>query len=119
VYKNYDEVALDLIALLIGRFPLCFRSYNPVPIKINIVNDIEVRHGDLPRSLLLKAIGAYTGTDAYGACLRAGAIRIDLDGKPCGFVQEEHVLASHARNNTRDTVPNIRDTQSNNPANGI
>lgn len=89
--KNSKKV----IHFLASRFPECFfLEGQPKPLKIGIFNDLIARLKDEPnltKTLLRSALRRYTTSWRYLHNVKRGASRIDLDGKPCGDVDDAHV----------------------------
>jgi sRNA-binding protein len=84
-----------LLAELCEKFPLTFRPRQVPPpwpaLKIGIDRDILERI-QVSRRLLKAALRYYTSRRSYRAGLVAGAVRVDLDGKPAGEVAVEHAF---------------------------
>ncbi len=89
----------EVIAFLAERFPLCFSAEGEArPLKIGIFQDLVSRvEGELSlsKTQLRSALRLYTSSWRYLHGIKAGAIRVDLDGNPCGELDEQHV--EHAR----------------------
>lgn len=89
----------EVIAFLAERFPLCFSAEGEArPLKIGIFQDLVSRvEGELSlsKTQLRSALRLYTSSWRYLHGVKAGAIRVDLDGNPCGELDEQHV--EHAR----------------------
>ncbi|WP_300002676.1 RNA chaperone ProQ [uncultured Cedecea sp.] len=89
----------EVIAFLAERFPLCFNAEGEArPLKIGIFQDLVSRvEGELSlsKTQLRSALRLYTSSWRYLHGIKAGAIRVDLDGNPCGELDEQHV--EHAR----------------------
>ena len=73
------------IPQLAELYPSCFRRPRQ-PLKIGIHNDIVARHPELRPSLIARALKTYTRSVGYLTTLKAGAVRIDLEGNPVGTV---------------------------------
>jgi ProP effector len=86
----------DGIDKLAELFPNCFFRDNHLrrPLKIGIRDEIIARHPDLRPGLIVSALKMYTRCVPYWDTLKAGAVRIDLDGNPAGEVTIEE--AQHA-----------------------
>ena len=56
------------------------------PLKIGIRNDVIARHPELQPGLIARALRTYTRSVGYLKTLKAGAVRIDLEGNPVGTV---------------------------------
>ncbi|MBS0847097.1 RNA chaperone ProQ [Citrobacter sp. JGM124] len=89
----------EVIAFLAERFPLCFSAEGEArPLKIGIFQDLVARvDGELSlsKTQLRSALRLYTSSWRYLHGIKAGAIRVDLDGQACGELDEQHV--EHAR----------------------
>jgi ProP effector len=73
------------IAQLAELHPNCFRQPSQ-PLKIGIHNDVIARHPELQPGLIASALRTYTRSVSYLKTLKAGAVRIDLEGNPVGTV---------------------------------
>jgi ProP effector len=73
------------IAPLAELFPNCFRQPCQ-PLKIGIHNDIIAWHPELQPSVLASTLKTYARSLGYLETLKAGAVRIDLEGNPVGAV---------------------------------
>ncbi|WP_070963396.1 RNA chaperone ProQ [Vibrio sonorensis] len=93
--KNSKEV----IAYVAECFPKCFTLEGEAkPLKIGIFQDLAERLGDDPKvskTQLRAALRQYTSSWRYLHGVKPGAVRVDLDGNPCGELDEEHV--EHAK----------------------
>ncbi|MBA2816838.1 RNA chaperone ProQ [Candidatus Pantoea persica] len=89
----------EVIAFLAERFPSCFSAEGEArPLKIGIFQDLVERvQGEmgLSKTQLRSALRLYTSSWRYLYGIKAGATRVDLDGNPCGVLDEQHV--QHAR----------------------
>nr|WP_318381342.1 RNA chaperone ProQ [uncultured Enterobacter sp.] len=89
----------EVIAFLAERFPHCFSAEGEArPLKIGIFQDLVERvEGEmsLSKTQLRSALRLYTSSWRYLYGIKAGATRVDLDGNPCGVLDEQHV--EHAR----------------------
>lgn len=89
----------EVIAFLAARYPQCFSTEGEArPLKVGIFQDIVERIGNeinLSKTQLRAALRLYTSSWRYLYGVRPGANRIDLDGNPCGELEEQHV--AHAR----------------------
>jgi ProP effector len=70
------------IAQLAELYPNCFRQPGQ-PLKIGIHDDVIARHPELQPGLIASA---YTRSVGYLKTLKAGAVRIDLEGNSVGTV---------------------------------
>ena len=73
------------IAQLAELYPNCFRQPGQ-PLKIGIRNDVIAWHPELQPGLIASALRTYTRSVGYLKTLKAGAVRIDLEGNPVGTV---------------------------------
>ena len=93
--KNSKEV----IAYIAECFPKCFTLEGEAkPLKIGIFQDLADRLSDDPKvskTQLRAALRQYTSSWRYLHGAKPGAVRVDLDGNPCGELEEEHV--EHAK----------------------
>src|ERR1700751_4605177 len=101
--------ARAVIKLFCDRFPQAFSRHSPRPLKIGVHADafavLGGPGGIRPRDLR-SALRAYTGTRRYLQTLRAGAMRVGLDGEPAGTVTAEEEAAANARL-TESTTPQL------------
>ncbi|OKK25418.1 hypothetical protein BST87_25040, partial [Salmonella enterica subsp. enterica serovar Typhi] len=74
----------EVIAFLAERFPQCFSAEGEArPLKIGIFQDLVERVGgemNLSKTQLRAALRLYTSSWRYLYGVKAGAIRVDLDG---------------------------------------
>lgn len=93
--KNSKEI----IAYVAECFPKCFTLEGEAkPLKIGIFQDLADRLSDDPKvskTQLRAALRQYTSSWRYLHGAKTGAVRVDLDGNPCGELDEEHV--EHAK----------------------
>lgn len=104
-FKNSKE----LIAFLCERFPACFIAEGEAkPLKIGIFQELAERLADderVSKTLLRSALRQYTSSWRYLHGVKAGAVRVDLDGNECGILTEEHVThAKQALKESKDKV---------------
>ncbi|PVZ88026.1 RNA chaperone ProQ [Serratia sp. S1B] len=89
----------EVIAFLAERFPLCFSAEGEArPLKIGIFQDLAERmqgEENLSKTQLRSALRLYTSSWRYLYGIKVGAQRVDLDGNPCGELEQQHV--DHAR----------------------
>ncbi|MCT7377961.1 ProQ/FinO family protein [Chelativorans salis] len=86
----------ELFRYLSAKWPKAFNPKAPRPLKIGIHHDIRALDGDLSDDELSTAMRAYTKIGNYLSKLRAGAVRVDLNGKPAGEVSEADAAAANA-----------------------
>ncbi|GLO60908.1 RNA chaperone ProQ [Vibrio sp. MACH09] len=93
--KNSKEV----IAYIAECFPNCFTLEGEAkPLKIGIFQDLAERLAEdekVSKTQLRAALRQYTSSWRYLHGVKAGAVRVDLDGNACGELEEEHV--EHAK----------------------
>lgn len=61
---------------------------------------------NLSKTQLRSALRLYTSSWRYLYCVKPGATRVDLDGNPCGELEEQHV--EHARKQQKKPKPVFR-----------
>jgi ProP effector len=86
-----------VIKLLCDQFPQTFSRHDPRPLKVRVDAELLVALDAIEPRGLQSALRAYTSTARYVSALRAGACRIDLDGKPAGTVTAEDEKAAKAK----------------------
>ncbi|MEY4923334.1 MAG: chaperone ProQ [Pseudomonadota bacterium] len=100
----------EVIAFLAERFPLCFTVAGEArPLKIGIFQDLVERvHGEesLSKTQLRSALRLYTSGWRYLYGVKIGVERVDLDGKPCGVLEEQHV--EHARKQLEEAKARVQ-----------
>lgn len=101
----------EVIAFLAERFPHCFSAEGEArPLKIGIFQDLVERVGgemNLSKTQLRSALRLYTSSSwryLYG--VKPGATRVDLDGNPCGELEEQHV--EHARKQLEEAKARVQ-----------
>lgn len=84
-----------VLAYLYETFPLCFFAEGETkPLKIGLFQDLAERLADdskVSKTQLRVALRRYTSSWRYLKGITVGAQRIDLDGKPCGELSQEHI----------------------------
>ncbi|MDE1514149.1 MULTISPECIES: RNA chaperone ProQ [Vibrio] len=89
--KNSKEV----IAYIAECFPNCFTLEGEAkPLKIGIFQDLADRLNEdtkVSKTQLRAALRQYTSSWRYLHGVKPGATRVDLDGNPCGELEEQHV----------------------------
>ncbi len=99
--ENTEKLAnsKEVIAYIAERFPKCFILEGEAkPLKIGIFQDLAERLSDDPKvskTQLRAGLRQYTSSWRYLHGVKPGAIRVDLDGNPCGELEEEHI--EHAK----------------------
>lgn len=100
----------EVIAFLAERFPHCFSAEGEArPLKIGIFQDLVSRvEGELnlSKTQLRSALRLYTSSWRYLYGIKAGATRVDLDGNPCGVLDEQHV--EHARKQLEEAKARVQ-----------
>lgn len=100
----------EVIAFLAERFPLCFTAEGEArPLKIGIFQDLVARvegEQNLSKTQLRSALRLYTSSWRYLYGVKPGAIRVDLDGNPCGELEEQHV--EHARKQLEEAKARVQ-----------
>ena len=100
----------EVIAFLAERFPQCFSAEGEArPLKIGIFQDLVARvEGEmsLSKTQLRSALRLYTSSWRYLYGIKVGAIRVDLDGNPCGELDEQHV--EHARKQLEEAKARVQ-----------
>jgi ProP effector len=99
--ENTDKLKTtnEVIAYVAECFPKCFTLEGEAkPLKIGIFQDLAERLDNDPKvskTQLRQALRKYTSSWRYLHGVKAGAIRVDLDGNDSGVLEEEHV--EHAK----------------------
>ncbi len=100
----------EVIAFLAERFPHCFSAEGEArPLKIGIFQDLVERvegEMNLSKTQLRSALRLYTSSWRYLYGIKAGAPRVDLDGNPCGELDEQHV--EHARKQLEEAKARVQ-----------
>lgn len=100
----------EVIAFLAERFPLCFTAEGEArPLKIGIFQDLVERvqgEESLSKTQLRSALRLYTSSWRYLYGVKVGAERVDLDGNPCGVLEEQHV--EHARKQLEEAKARVQ-----------
>ncbi len=100
----------EVIAFLAERFPQCFSAEGEArPLKIGIFQDLVARvegEMNLSKTQLRSALRLYTSSWRYLYGIKAGATRVDLDGNPCGELDEQHV--EHARKQLEEAKARVQ-----------
>ena len=106
--------AKAFIAVLAAKFPKCFAVLDARrrALKVGIDADILAALGDtISRTELIRALAMYCGSEGYLERVRAGAWRVDLEGKPAGTVtadDERHAKEKRAATRAkRDKKPAV------------
>ena len=100
----------EVIAFLAERFPQCFSAEGEArPLKIGIFQDLVARvegEMNLSKTQLRSALRLYTSSWRYLHGIKAGATRVDLDGNPCGELDDQHV--EHARQQLEEAKARVQ-----------
>ncbi|HDL6963750.1 TPA: RNA chaperone ProQ [Yersinia enterocolitica] len=100
----------EVIAFLAERFPRCFTAEGEArPLKIGIFQDLVERvqgEENLSKTQLRSALRLYTSSWRYLYGVKVGAERVDLDGNPCGVLEEQHV--EHARKQLEEAKARVQ-----------
>jgi ProP effector len=101
----------EVIAFLAERFPLCFSAEGEArPLKIGIFQDLVERvageENGLSKTQLRSALRLYTSSWRYLYGVKVGAQRVDLDGNPCGELEQQHV--DHARQQLEEAKARVQ-----------
>ncbi|WON78799.1 RNA chaperone ProQ [Serratia sp. UGAL515B_01] len=100
----------EIIAFLAERFPLCFSAEGEArPLKIGIFQDLVERlqeEENLSKTQLRSALRLYTSSWRYLYGVKVGAQRVDLDGNPCGELEQQHV--DHARQQLEEAKARVQ-----------
>lgn len=93
-FKNNKEI----IAYLAEKFPLCFSIEGEAkPLKIGLFQELAEALAEderISKTSLRQVLRQYTSSWRYLHCCKVGATRVDLQGQPCGVLEQEH--ADHA-----------------------
>ncbi|MDY4280526.1 MAG: RNA chaperone ProQ [[Pasteurella] mairii] len=88
----------EIIAYLAEKFPRCFSLEGEAkPLKIGLFQDLAEALADderVSKTQLRQALRQYTSNWRYLHGCKPGAVRVDLNGEPCGELAQEH--AEHA-----------------------
>ncbi|MFQ6371072.1 RNA chaperone ProQ [Shewanella sp. YIC-542] len=94
-----------ILAYLYETFPLCFIAEGEAkPLKIGLFQDLAERLANdsrVSKTQLRVALRRYTNSWRYLKSLKEGAQRVDLDGNPCGELEQEHI--EHARTTLKES----------------
>ncbi|EHM45876.1 MAG: RNA chaperone ProQ [Yokenella regensburgei] len=100
----------EVIAFLAERFPHCFSAEGEArPLKVGIFQDLVARvegEMNLSKTQLRSALRLYTSSWRYLYGIKPGATRVDLDGNPCGELDEQHV--QHARQQLEEAKARVQ-----------
>nr|WP_113869042.1 RNA chaperone ProQ [Brenneria salicis]NMN91512.1 ProP effector [Brenneria salicis ATCC 15712 = DSM 30166]RBP58422.1 ProP effector [Brenneria salicis ATCC 15712 = DSM 30166]RLM29351.1 RNA chaperone ProQ [Brenneria salicis ATCC 15712 = DSM 30166] len=100
----------EVIAFLAERFPRCFTTEGETrPLKIGIFQDLVERvpeTDNVSKTQLRSALRLYTSSWRYLYGVKLGAQRVDLDGNPCGELEQQHV--EHARKQLEEAKARVQ-----------
>lgn len=95
----------EVIAYLVERFPKCFTLEGEAqPLKIGLFQELAeclAEDEKVSKTQLRQAIRRYTNSWRYLRGSKPGAVRVDLDGNPCGELEQEHI--EHAQKTLQDS----------------
>lgn len=84
-----------ILAYLYETFPSCFIAEGETkPLKIGLFQELAERLADdskVSKTQLRIALRRYTSSWRYLKGVKVGAQRVDLDGKECGELEQEHI----------------------------
>ncbi|SFC39438.1 ProQ/FINO family protein [Marinospirillum celere] len=72
----------------VSKYPRAFMPGQPQPLKIGIHEDLLAAEGG-DQKKIRRALAGYVKLPRYLRCLKAGAVRLDLQGSNAGFVTEQ------------------------------
>jgi|GEM_PF-1663446 len=72
----------------VKSYPRAFMPGQPQPLKIGIHEDLQAAEGGEQKKIR-RALAGYVKLPRYLRCLKAGAVRLDLQGGNAGFVTEQ------------------------------
>lgn len=109
--ENSEKLAnsKEVIAYIAECFPKCFILEGEAkPLKIGIFQDLSERLSDDPKvskTQLRAGLRQYTSSWRYLHGVKPGASRVDLDGNPCGELEEEHI--EHAKTTLEESKAKV------------
>ena len=83
--------------------PACFDGENPRPLKLGIHRDLMA--AGFEKAAVKRTLARYCNRPRYRKALRAGAIRIDLQGQPAGVVMAAEAETARAARKAGQPVP--------------
>lgn len=86
----------ETLRLVRTLWPEIFSVSHPRPLKVGIHKDMIAASG-IPEEFISQALHFFTSTEKYLECIKAGAIRIDLDGMPAGKVKLREAVDSEIK----------------------
>lgn len=87
------DAPIDSLSL-VDRFPACFNFTTPQPLKIGIHDDLLALPDGFERTAVKRFLTRYCTRPRYRRCIKAGAVRVDLQGQPAGIVTVEEAEAA-------------------------
>ena len=82
--RVFTPTSAPTLPALAETYPACFDGENPRPLKLGIHRDLMA--AGFEKAAVKRALARYCNRPRYRKALRAGAIRIDLQGQPAGVV---------------------------------
>jgi ProP effector len=98
------KTAICLVAALADFWPRCFSVFEGRrrPLKIGVHHDItKIADGAITPDEIASALRLYVANSAYLRACQEGAVRIGLDGEPCGVVTAAEAACSAERLKTQ------------------
>ncbi len=86
--------SVPTLPALIETYPACFDGENPRPLKLGIHRDLMA--AGFEKAAVKRALARYCNRPRYRKALRAGAVRIDLQGQPAGVVTSAEAETARA-----------------------
>ncbi len=100
----------EVIAYIAELFPKCFILEGEAkPLKIGIFQELSERLAEdekVSKTQLRAALRQYTSSWRYLHGVKPGATRVDLDGNPCGELEQEHV--DHAQKTLEESKAKVQ-----------
>jgi ProP effector len=100
----------EVIAYIAELFPKCFILEGEAkPLKIGIFQELSERLTEdekVSKTQLRAALRQYTSSWRYLHGVKPGATRVDLDGNPCGELEQEHV--DHAQKTLEESKAKVQ-----------
>lgn len=93
------EDLLRIRSALHLAFPKAFmaKGQDKVPLAVGIYHDIRKAMPEMRAFQLSRALHDYTTGALYLRAMKAGAVRVDLDGAPRGSVSDQHAAEAQER----------------------
>lgn len=94
----------------VKTYPKAFIPNQPQPLKVGIHDDLQAAEsGDLKK--IRRALAGYVKVPRYLHCLKAGAVRLNLQGQPDGCVTQEEADFAQAQLQTLAANKKQREAQ--------